>query len=313
MIRSAATLKPIGSPIEPPGFLGRYISQWWTDNNFALTADGDALVTASAGELAWWDLAGHRKSRTIEIPPGYRALALSPDGRTAAIGLDRGLRLIDLRTGAVREATGTGAAGTNQLLFSPDGKTVVSTSFDGTVTLWDAGSATARETLRGHSASVQQPVFSPDGETLYTASFDGTAIAWDLGGDRGLGREFRFTDDGAAVEPGYEAHPGRFSPDGRLFAVGLKGDGIGLWDASDLSDTGPPLKTDGEVKGLAFTPDGRTLAAVTLDGDTTLWDVASRSQRRGPIPIGSEGLGREHQRGRDHTGYEQLRRRRQAD
>ncbi len=291
MVRSAATLKPIGSPIEPPGFLGRYISQWWTDHNFALTADGDALVTASAGELAWWDLTGHRKSRTIEIPPGYRALALSPDGRTAAIGLDRGLRLIDLRMGAVREATGTGAAGTNQLLFSPDGKTVVSTSFDGTVTLWDAGSATARETLRGHSASVQQPVFSPDGETLYTASFDGTAIAWDLDGDRGLGREFRFTDDGAAVEPGYEAHPGRFSPDGRLFAVGLKGDGIGLWDASDLSDTGPPLKTDGEVKGLAFTPDGRTLAAVTLEGDATIWDVASRSRRRGPIPVGSEGWG----------------------
>ena len=291
MIRSAATLRPIGSRIKPAGFVGRYIGQSWTDNNFALTPDGDALVTASSGELAWWDLAGHRKSQTFEIPPGYRALALSPDGRTAAIGLDRGIRLIDLRTGAVQEAKGSGAAGTNQLLFSPDGRTLVSTSFDGTVTLWDARSATARETLSGHSASVQQPVFSPDAKTLYTASFDGTAIAWDLGGDRGLGRAFTFTEDGAAVEPGYEGHPGSFSPDGRLFAVGLKGDGIGLWDASDLTETGPPLKTGGEVKHLAFTPDGNTLAAVTLNGDATLSDVASRSQRRGPIPVGSEGWG----------------------
>ena len=291
MIRNAATLKPIGSPIKPPGYVGRYISQWWTDHNFALTPDGDALVTASAGELVWWDLTSHRKSRTIEIPPGYRALALSPDGRMAAIGLDRGLRLIDLHTGAVEEAKGSGGAGTNQLLFSPDSKTVVSTSFDGTVTLWDAASAAARETLSGHSASVQQPVFSPGGKTLYTASFDGTAIAWDLGGDRGLGRAFTFTDDGAAVEPGYEAHPGRFSPNGRLFAVGLKGGGIALWDASDLTETGPPLKTDGEVKGLAFTPDGRMLAAVTLDGYATLWDVASRSPRRRPIFVGSAGWG----------------------
>lgn len=291
MIRSATSLKAIGSPIAPPGLVGRYISQWWTDDNFALTADGEALVTASAGELAWWDLAGHRKSRTIEIPHGYRALALSPDGHTAAVGLARGLRLIDLRTGAVREAQRTGAGGTNQLLFSPDGKTVVSTSFDGSVTLWDVGSATARETLGGHSASVQQPAFSPDGEMLYTAGFDGTAIAWDLGGNRRLGREFKFTGGGAAVDPGYEAHPGRFSPDGRLFAVGLKGGGVGLWDASELVETGPPLKTGAEVKGLAFGPDGRTLAAVTFDGDATVWDLASRSRRRGPIPVGGAGWG----------------------
>jgi WD40 repeat protein len=64
---------------------------------------------------------------------------------------------------------------------------VVSTSLDGTVTLWDAESATRREALRGHSGAVQQPVFSPDGETLYTVSHDGTAIAWDIGGDAGSG------------------------------------------------------------------------------------------------------------------------------
>ena len=68
------------------------------------------------------------------------------------------------------------------MLFSPDGKTVVSTNLDRTVTRWDVESATPRETLRGHSNSVQQPVFSPDGETLYTVSHDGTAIAWDLSG-----------------------------------------------------------------------------------------------------------------------------------
>ena len=65
------------------------------------------------------------------------------------------------------------------MLFSPDGKTLVSTNLDKTVTLWDVESATPLETLHGHSNSVQQPVFSPDGKTLYTVSHDGTAIAWD--------------------------------------------------------------------------------------------------------------------------------------
>ena len=63
----------------------------------------------------------------------------------------------------MRTAPGGLTGSPNWVLFSPDGKTVVSTNLDGTVTLWDVESATPLETLRGHSNSVQQPVFSPDG------------------------------------------------------------------------------------------------------------------------------------------------------
>ena len=174
------------------------------------------------------------------------------------------------------------------MLFSPDGETVVSTNLDGTVTLWDVESATPLETLRGHSNFVQQPVFSPDGETLYTVSHDGTAIAWDLTGDRRLGRPFTFTHDRAFSTTGYDGHPGRFSPDGRLIAVGLKEQGIALWDARELTPVGAPLlETGGEVKSLAFSPDGRTLAAVTRSRCSTLWDVGSRSRLHEPSTRGT--------------------------
>ena len=111
------------------------------------------------------------------------------------------------------------------MLFSPDGETIVSTNLEGTVTLWDVESATPRDTLRGHSNSVQQPAFSTDGRTLYTVSHDGTAIAWDLTAERGLGRPFTFTHDRTFSAAGYDGHPGKFSPDSRLIAVGLKGAG----------------------------------------------------------------------------------------
>ena len=124
------------------------------------------------------------------------------------------------------------------MLFSPDGKTVVSTNLDKTVTRWDVRSATPLETLRGHSNFVQQPVFSRDGKTLYTVSHDGTAIAWDLTGDRRLGRPFTFTHDRRFSATGYDGHPGRFSPDGRLIAVGLKERGVALWDARRSSRPG---------------------------------------------------------------------------
>jgi WD40 repeat protein/tRNA A-37 threonylcarbamoyl transferase component Bud32 len=287
-IRDAATLEPIGRSIEPEAFVGAYVGFEYASPQFALTADDRSLITASeAGELAWWDLRSRKKTRTEEIETGLHALALSPDGLTAAVGIERGVQFVDQRSGTVQTATGGLTGSPNWLLFSPDGETVVSTNLDGTVTLWDVESATPRDTLRGHSNSAQQPVFSPDGETLYTVSHDGTAIAWDLTGERGLRRPFTFTHDRRFSPAGYDGHPGEFSTDGRLIAVGLKKEGIRLWDARELTALGSPLlETGGEVKALAFSPDGRTLAARTIGGSLTLWDVGSRSRLRGPLSAG---------------------------
>jgi WD40 repeat protein/tRNA A-37 threonylcarbamoyl transferase component Bud32 len=289
-VRDAATLAATGPPIAPEGFGGTYVGSYWHPPGFAVAPDGRSVVIASdRGELVWWNLRRRTPTKRVAIGAGQHALALSPDAGTLAVGVEGGIRLVDTRSGAVRTAAGALDGAPSWLLFSPDGETVVSTSLDGTVALWDAESATRRETLRGHSAAVEQPVFSPDGETLYTVSHDGTAIAWEIGGERGLARGFTFTRDRAPS--GYDGHPGSFSPDGRLVAVGLNGQGIRLWDATDLTPVGPPLLgTGGEVYSLAFTPDGRTLAAVTVDGRVTLWDVEGRSLLR-RLSAGGEVLG----------------------
>jgi WD40 repeat protein len=291
-IRDVASLKPNGRAIEPDAFVGAYVGVWYASPQFALTPDGHSLITASEdGELARWDLRTRTKTRTWKIEAGLApALAVSPDGLTVAVGIKQGVQLVDLRSGTVRTATADLAGSPNWVLFSPDGAMVVSTNRDTTVTRWDVESATPLETLRGHSNFVQQPVFSPDGKTLYTVSHDGTSIAWDLTGDRRLGRPFTFTRDRTFSRTGYDGHPGRFSPDGRLIAVGLKERGIALWDARELTRVGPPLlDTGGEVKSLAFSPDGRTIAAVTKHL-LTLWDVGSRSRLREPRDAGNPAI-----------------------
>ena len=147
--------------------------------------------------------------------------------------------------------------------------------------------STLRETLRGHSRAVQQPVFSPDGRTLYTVSHDGTAIAWDVAGERGLARRFTFTHEPDPGPDGFDGHPGTFSPDGEVIAVGLSAEGIGLWDSAALREVDLPLlDTGGEVWALAFAPNGRRLAAVTDDGRATVWDVERRSLVWGPSTVG---------------------------
>ena len=279
-IRDAATLEPIGRSIEPRAFVGAYVGVWYASPQFALTPDGRSLMTASEdGELASWDLRTRKKTRTWRIEAGLApALAISPDGRTVAVGIKHGVQLVDLRSGTVRTAASDSAGSPSWVLFSPDGKTVVATNRDKTITRWDVESATPLETLRGHSNFVQQPVFSVDGEPLYTVSHDGTAIAWDLTGERRLGRHFTFTHDREFSKTGYDGHPGRLSPDGRFIAVGLKEQGVALWDARQLRPVGARLHdTGGEVKSLDFSPDGKTLAAVT-ENILTLWDVGSRSR-----------------------------------
>ena len=285
-IRRTATLEPIGAAIAHDVFKGSFLGQFCSTPSMALTSDGRSLVTTSANrDLAWWDLASRRKVGTVGIENGHHALALSPDGRTLAVGIDRGIQLVDARSGAVRATSRGLAAASTWLLFSPDGRTVVSTSLDGTATLWDPRSATRRETLRGHSAAVQQPVFSPGGDTLYTVGHDGTAIAWDVAGGTGLERRFTFTHD-RNPEPSYDWHPGRFSPDGRLVALGLKRGGISLRETATLRPAGPTLAgTGGEVKDIEFASDGRTLAAVTSNGRASLWDVESRSRLRPPFRV----------------------------
>ena len=89
--------------------------------------------------------------------------------------------------------------------FSPDGRTLVTASMDGTARLWDT--ATGKETLvlRGHEGIVTSAVYSSDGRIVVTASDDKTARIWDVA----TGREI-------AVLRGHKdaVQLAAFSPDG---------------------------------------------------------------------------------------------------
>jgi WD40 repeat protein len=68
--------------------------------------------------------------------------------------------------------------------FAPDGRTLASSSRDGTVVLWDLAELTQPrrigQPLTSHRDAVESVAFAPDGHTLATGSQDGTVILWDL-------------------------------------------------------------------------------------------------------------------------------------
>ena len=62
--------------------------------------------------------------------------------------------------------------------FSPDGKSVVTASFDKTARLWDSATGKPLGTPLQHQHAVLAAAFSPDGKSVATTSEDKTARLW---------------------------------------------------------------------------------------------------------------------------------------
>lgn len=68
----------------------------------------------------------------------------------------------------------------NHVAFSPDGRFIVSASFDNSIKLWDGRNGTFISTFRGHVASVYQVAWSSDCRLLVSCSKDTTLKVWDV-------------------------------------------------------------------------------------------------------------------------------------
>src|SRR5207249_3042340 len=105
-------------------------------------------------------------------------------------------------------------AGVLRVAFAPDGKTLASTSFDGTMKLWDVTTGKHLRTFTGHRGAVYGPAFSPDGKTLATSGEDATVRLWDVARTPPRCNVLPLFPPGTPV-----LHGVAFSPEGRYLAT----------------------------------------------------------------------------------------------
>lgn len=183
--------EPVGNPVEQASF----------------SPDGELIATAETGGIGLWNAQTHAMIRFVQTSIGLVRIAFNPSGeRIVAASEDGTACLFSASLSSIGVISEPGGASITSAVFSPDGRSVLTSSQAGTVRVWNATTDAPNSVItEPGNASVASATFSPDGKLIGTASLDGTARIW----DRATGQQLTEFDPGGALSDI------AFSPDGR--------------------------------------------------------------------------------------------------
>ncbi len=233
-------------------------------HHILFTPDSQRVITLSVSNVKVWE--SETGSLLKQLISGWSAgSALSPDGKTLAIGMvDWHVHFRDIETGQAVGQTLHQGGRINSIKFSPDGKRLA--------------------VLSNHSTTIIDDIDGPAPMSAVLVGTDGKMLAWSPDGGllaaSGRVELWRVEDRPLRTIP--VRFPGRvaLSPDGKTRARSmLKGRDVLLEDVA----TGVQLallKTPGVVTCLAFSQDSTRLAFGTWDWEFQIWDIDEKQAKK---------------------------------
>jgi WD40 repeat protein len=163
----------------------------------------------------------------------------------------------------------------NQIIWSPNGKTLVAATPTG---LWLYNPANLKDQplfLEGHTRDVLNASFDLTGTTIFSASQDGTVKQWDAA-TGALKRTTSLWDD-FSYEVGEQKRDAEvwntaFNSQGTLLAAGSFDGTVRIWDRTTGKLSREFGGHNGQVNLLAFSPDGSLLAYCDYTS-LYIWDI----------------------------------------
>jgi WD40 repeat protein len=201
-----------------------------------------------------WDVNTQMQKKIIqtdnfELP----FLVFNPDGNFIASYVDKAIRIWDVYTGKEKKRFKGHKSTVTTVAFSPDNRTLVSSSYDNTLRFWDVDTGKEKKTVAGYGALFRDVSLSADAQTLMSLGPGSNTIRlWNSNTgqhEKNFIGHKKYVSDAA------------LSPDGRrLASSSVLKNSIHLWDVN----TGKHSKLKGprrHVSGVAFSRDGETLAS----------------------------------------------------
>jgi len=205
----------------------------------SLSRDGRTLATLRKGSAAidLWDFT--TGAHLCELPgylhrlstPVYNRITFSPDGhRVAYTAADMRVNIFDIAQRKVAHELSGFAWHLYAVAWSPNGRALVTSSWDGSVVVWDPDTGTRiLPVLLQHFAGVETLTFSADSRTLVTHGGERTIRLWNLA----TGTEVLTMKDADA----YWGCP--ISPDRRTLLWRRSSDGVFQLERVSVSTTSP--------------------------------------------------------------------------
>ncbi len=150
----------------------------------AVSEDGSLIITGSWDKTCiLYDAKTGKAVKQLD-PPHYGriwSVALSPDGKTAAVAGDHPhIRLWDLEKLTVKKELQGHSQAAVALAFSAKGDRLLSGGWDNSAIVWDLEKGMPAKVLPGHGGRVEGVAISADGKRALTGSLDKKVRLWNV-------------------------------------------------------------------------------------------------------------------------------------